>query len=99
MAQIPSFTQNELILLIKTHADIKLYAHEIETEEEHGWELRIQYQDKPLKRLQTMRLAAARGNVRLFKNLDTVINYIKEHCRRFDEFVVYFGNKHVRRTK
>ena len=46
-----------------------------------------------------MTLATARGNVRLFKNLDTVITYIKEHCPRFDEFVVYFGIKPVRRVK
>lgn len=99
MAQITAFTQNELILLTKTHADIKLYAHEIENDDEHGWELRIQYEDKPHKRHQTMTLATARGNIRLFKNLDTVITYIKEHCPRFDEFVVYFGNKPIRRVK
>ena len=57
MAQISAFTQNELILLTKTHADIQLYAHEIENDEAHGWELRIQYEDKPHKRHQTMTLA------------------------------------------
>ena len=99
MAQLPTFTQNELILLTQTHADIQLYAHEVERDDVNGWELRIQYIDKASKRLQTMNLAAARGNVRHFKNLDTVITYVKEHCPRFDEFVVYFGNKSVRRTK
>jgi len=99
MAPVSSFTQNELLLLTQIHADIKVYAHEIETDEERGWELRIQYQDQTPKRPQYMKLATARGNVRLFKNLDTVITYIKEHCPRIDEFVVYFGGKAVRRVK
>jgi hypothetical protein len=60
--------------------------------DDRGWELRIQYQDKLHKCPQYMRLATVRGNVRLFKSLETVIVYIKEHCPHIEEFVVYFGN-------
>ncbi len=98
MPRLPTFTQNELILLTQTHAGIQLYAHEIEDGDARGWELRIQFNDKTKKRMQTMTLATARGNVRLFKNLNTVIDYIKAHAERFDEFAVYFGNRAIRRT-
>ena len=36
-----------------------------------------------------MTLVTARGNVRTFKNLDTVIDYIKEHCPHIQVFGVY----------
>lgn len=83
------FTQKELILLTQTHADIQMGAHEVKQGKLRGWELRIPYRDKKNQEPQHMTLVTARGNIRTFKNLDTVVEYIKEHCPHVQAFGVY----------
>lgn len=99
MTQNQLFTQKELVLLTKTRAEIKVCAHEIIEKKDRGWELRIQYKDRTHKRAHYMKLATARGNVRLFKSLETVIDYIKQHCPHVDEFIVYFGGDKERKAR
>jgi hypothetical protein len=90
MAEPLLFTQKELILLTQTHADIRVGAHEVRQAGERGWELRIPYQDKKNQTPQHMTLVTARGSVRTFKNLDTVVDYVNEHCPHIQAFAVYF---------
>jgi hypothetical protein len=80
MAETRLFTQRELILLTQTHPDIQVGVHEVKYKRERGWHLRIPYQDKKNQGPQHMTLITARGTIRTFKNLDTVVDYIKEHC-------------------
>ena len=89
MAETRLFTQRELILLTQTHADIQIGVHEVKHKRERGWELRIPFQDKNKRELQHMTLVTARGSIRIFKNLDTVIDYVKEHCSDVQSFGVY----------
>ena len=89
MAESRLFTQRELILLTQTHSDIQVGVHEVKLKRERGWHLRIPYQDKKNQELQYMTLVTARGNVRAFKNLDTVVDYIKEHCSHLRVFGIY----------
>ena len=95
MAEARLFTQRELILLTQTHPDIQVGVHEVQHKRERGWHLRIPYQDKKNQELQHMTLVTARGNVRTFKNLDTVIDYIKEHCPHIQAFGVYLIEPNV----
>ena len=90
MAEARLFTQRELILLTQTHPDIQVGVYEVQHKRERGWHLRIPYQDKKNQEPQHMTLVTARGNVRTFKNLDTAIDYIKEHCPHIQAFGVYF---------
>ena len=87
------FTQKELILLTQTHADIQVGAHEVRRAGERGWELIIPYQDKKNQTPKHMTLVTARGGIRTFKNLDTVVDYIKEHCPHIQAFGVYFRER------
>lgn len=89
MAEALLFTQRELILLTQTHPDIQVGVHEVEHKRERGWHLQIPYQDKKNQELQYMTLVTARGNVRTFRNLDTVVDYIMEHCSHLRTFGVY----------
>ena len=91
MAEARLFTQRELILLTQTHDDIQVGVHEVKHKRERGWHLRIPYQDKKNQELQYMTLVTARGNIRTFKNLDTVVDYIMEHCFHLRAIGVYFG--------
>ena len=83
------FNQRELDLLSQTHPDLQVGVHEVQGQRERGWELRISYQDKKNQLPQHMTLVTARGNVRTFKNLDTAVDYMKEHCVHIDVFGVY----------
>ena len=89
MAESLLFTKKELILLTQTHADIQVGAHEVKKGGERGWELRIPYQDKKNQTPQHMTLVTARGSIRTFKNLDTVVDYINKHCPHIQAFGVY----------
>lgn len=89
MAPSRLFTQRELDLLSQTHPDLQVGVHEVQGQRERGWELRISYQDKKNQLPQHMTLVTARGNVRTFKNLDTAVGYMKEHCAHIDIFGVY----------
>ena len=89
MAETRLFTQRELILLTQTHDDIQFGVYEVKKEGERGWELRIPYQDKKNHATQYMTLVTARGSIRTFKNLDTVVDYINEHCAHIQAFGVY----------
>ena len=90
MAEPLLFTQKELILLTQTHTDIRVGAHEVKKVSERGWELRIPYQDKKNQTSQHMTLVTARGSIRTFKNLDTVVDYVNELCPHIQAFAVYF---------
>lgn len=90
MAESLLFTQKELLLLTQTHADVQVGTHEVKKGGERGWELRIPYQDKKNQTPQHMTLVTARGSIRTFKNLDTVVDYIKEYCLDIQAFGVYF---------
>lgn len=89
MAPSRLLTQRELDLLSQTHPDLQVGVHEVQGQRERGWELRISYQDKKNQLPQHMTLVTARGNVRTFKNLDTAVGYMKEHCAHIDIFGVY----------
>ena len=89
MADTRLFTQRELILLTQTRDDIQVGVYEVKTNGERGWELRIPYQDKKNRATQYMTLVTARGSIRTFKNLDTVVEYINEHCSHIQAFGVY----------
>ena len=89
MAPSRLFTQRELDLLSQTHPDLQVGVHEVQGQRERGWELRISYQNKKNQLPQHMTLVTARGNVRTFKNLDTAVGYMKEHCAHIDIFGVY----------
>jgi hypothetical protein len=89
MAPPRLFNQRELDLLSQTHPDLQVGVHEVQGQRERGWELRISYQDKKNQLPQHMTLVTARGNVRTFKNLDTAVGYMKEHCAHIDIFGVY----------
>mgnify|MGYP003407947839 FL=1 len=89
MAETRLFTQRELILLTQTHDDIQVGVYEVKKGSERGWELRIPYQDKKNHATQYMTLVTARGSIRIFKNLDTVVDYINEHCAHIQAFGVY----------
>ncbi len=89
MAETRLFTQRELILLTQTHDDIQVGVYEVKKGGERGWELRIPYQDKKNHATQYMTLVTARGSIRTFKNLDTVVDYINEHCAHIQAFGVY----------
>ena len=89
MADTRLFTQRELILLTQTHPDVQVGVHEVKHKRERGWHLRIPYQDKKNQELHYMTLVTARGNVRTFKNLDTVVDYIMEHCAHLRAFGVH----------
>lgn len=95
MAPPRLFNQRELDLLSQTHPDLQVGVYEVQDQRERGWELRISYQDKKNQLPQHMTLVTARGNVRTFKNLDTVVGYMKEHCTDIDIFGVYL----MERTK
>lgn len=96
MAETRLFTQRELILLTQTHDDIQIDVHEVKHKRERGWHLRILYQDKKNQELQYMTLVTARGNLRTFKNLDTVVDYIMEHCAHIRAFGVYLMEPSVK---
>lgn len=89
MAPSRLLTQRELDLLSQTHPDLQVGVHEVQGQRERGWELRISYQGKKNQLPQHMTLVTARGNVRTFKNLDTAVGYMKEHCAHIDIFGVY----------
>ena len=89
MAPTRLFNQRELNLLSQTHSDLQVGVHEVQYQRERGWELRISYQDKKNQLPQHMTLVTARGNVRTFKNLETAVDYMKEHCADIDVFGVY----------
>lgn len=89
MAPTRLFTQRELDLLSQTHLDLQVGVHEVQDQRERGWELRISYQDKKNQLPQHMTHVTACGNVRTFKNLDTAVGYMKEHCTHIDIFGVY----------
>jgi hypothetical protein len=89
MAETRLFTQRELILLTQTHDDIQVGVYEVKKGGERGWELRIPYQDKKNHATQYMTLVTARGSIRTFKNLDTVVDYVNEHCSHIQAFGVY----------
>ena len=89
MAETRLFTQRELILLTQTHDDIQVGVYEVKKRGERGWELRIPYQDTKNHATQYMTLVTARGSIRTFKNLDTVVDYINEHCSHIQAFGVY----------
>jgi hypothetical protein len=98
MAQTLLFTQKELNLLTQTHPDIQVGAHEVRASSERGWELRIPYQDKKNQLPQHITLVTARGSIRTFKNLDTVVDYIKEHCPHTQTFAIYFREPPKRKS-
>jgi hypothetical protein len=89
MAETRLFTQRELILLTQTRDDIQVGVYEVKKGGERGWELRIPYQDKKNHATPYMTLVTARGSIRTFKNLDTVVDYINEHCSDIQAFGVY----------
>lgn len=98
MAQTLLFTQKELNLLTQTHPDIQVDAHEVRESGERGWELRIPYLDQKNQLPHHMTLVTARGSIRTFKNLDTVVDYIKEHCPHIKAFGVYLRDPAKRKN-
>lgn len=88
-----SLSQNELVLLVGAVADIRVRAVETTIRRQRGWLLQIDFQEATRKRRRLATLRTARGPERLFKDLETVIGYLKTYCPRVSQLTVKLERK------
>jgi hypothetical protein len=88
-----SLSQNELALLVGAVADIRVRAVEITVRKKRGWLLQVEFKEAMRKRPRLATLRTARGHERMFKDLETVVGYLKTHCPRVSELLVQLERK------
>ncbi len=88
-----SLSQNELVLLVGAVADIRVRAVETTVRKKRGWLLQVDFLEATRKRRRLATLRTARGPERLFKDLETLVGYLKTYCPRVSQLVVQLEKK------